>query len=177
MFYKDERLALLIDGPNLHSASKSLGLDIDYKRMKQEFSRRGKLLRMSYYTAINENDEYNPVRPLTDWLSYNGIAVRSKPTKEFTDSMGRVRYKGSMTVELTTDALMLADHVDHIVLGTGDGDYRYLVEKLQDKGLRVSIMSSLKSSPPMVSDDLRRQADNFIDLDDLREVIQREPRT
>ncbi|MBO9428379.1 NYN domain-containing protein [Sulfitobacter sp. R18_1] len=177
MFYKDERLALLIDGPNLHSATKSLSLEIDYKRMKQEFARRGRLLRMVYYTALNEKDEYNPVRPLTDWLSYNGISVKTKPVKEYTDALGRPRFKGSMTVELTTDAMMIAEHVDHMVLGTGDGDYRYLVEKLQDMGKRVSIMSSLKSSPPMVSDELRRQADNFIDIDDLREVIEREARS
>mgnify|MGYP003624372483 FL=1 len=176
MFYKDERLALFIDGSNLYAAAKSLGFDIDYKLLRQEFVRRGRLLRANYYTALLENDEYSPIRPLVDWLNYNGFTMVTKPAKEYTDSMGRRKVKGNMDIELAVDAMELAPRVDHIVIFSGDGDFRPLVEYLQRQGVRVSVVSTIRSQPPMISDDLRRQADNFIELDDLREVIGRPPR-
>jgi len=173
MFYRDERLALFIDGSNLYATAKSLGFDIDYKRLRSEFMRRGKLLRAFYYTALLENDEYSPIRPLVDWLNYNGFTMVTKPAKEYTDSMGRKKVKGNMDIELAVNAMELAPHVDHMVLFSGDGDYRPLVESLQRKGVRVSVVSTIRSQPPMISDDLRRQADNFIELDELRDVIGR----
>lgn len=176
MFYKDERLALFIDGSNLYAAARTLGFDIDYKLLRQEFMRRGKLLRAFYYTALLENDEYSPIRPLVDWLNYNGFTMVTKPAKEFTDSQGRRKVKGNMDIELAVDALELAPYVDHIVIFSGDGDFRPLVESVQRKGVRVSVVSTIRSSPPMISDDLRRQADNFIDLEDLRDVIGRPAR-
>ena len=176
MFYKDERLALFIDGSNLYAAAKTLGFDIDYKLLRQEFMRRGKLLRAFYYTALLENDEYSPIRPLVDWLNYNGFSMVTKPAKEYTDSMGRRKFKGDMDIELAVDAMELAPRVDHIVIFSGDGDFRPLVESLQRQGVRVSVVSTIRSQPPMISDDLRRQADNFIELDDLRDVIGRPPR-
>ncbi len=176
MFYKDERLALLIDGTNLYAATKALGFDIDYKLLRQEFMRRGKLLRAFYYTALLENEEYSPIRPLVDWLHYNGFAMVTKPAKEFTDSQGRRRVKGNMDIELTVNAMELAPHVDHIVLFSGDGDFRPLVESLQRQGVRVSVVSTIRSQPPMIADELRRQTDNFIELDELKDVIGRQPR-
>ena len=176
MFYKDERLALFIDGSNLYAAAKALGFDIDYKLLRQEFMRRGKLLRAFYYTALLENDEYSPIRPLVDWLHYNGFTMVTKPAKEYTDSQGRRKVKGNMDIELTVDAMELAPRVDHIVLFSGDGDFRPLVESLQRQGVRVSVVSTIRSQPPMIADELRRQADNFIELDELREVIGRPPR-
>ena len=176
MFYKDERLALFIDGSNLYAAAKTLGFDIDYKLLRQEFMRRGKLLRAFYYTALLENDEYSPIRPLVDWLNYNGFSMVTKPAKEYPDSMGRRKVKGDMDIELAVDAMELAPRVDHIVIFSGDGDFRPLVESLQRQGVRVSVVSTIRSQPPMISDDLRRQADNFIELDDLRDVIGRPPR-
>ena len=173
MFYRDERLALFIDGSNLYATAKSLGFDIDYKRLRSEFMRRGKLLRAFYYTALLENDEYSPIRPLVDWLNYNGFTMVTKPAKEYTDSMGRKKVKGNMDIELAVNAMELAPHVDHIVLFSGDGDYRPLIESLQRQGVRVSVVSTIRSQPPMISDDLRRQADNFIELDELRDVIGR----
>ena len=167
MFYKDERLALFIDGSNLYAAAKTLGFDIDYKLLRQEFMRRGKLLRAFYYTALLENDEYSPILPLVDWLNYNGYSMVTKPAKEYTDSMGRRKVKGNMDI---------APRVDHIVIFSGDGDFRPLVESLQRQGVRVSVVSTIRSQPPMISDDLRRQADNFIELEDLRDVIGRPPR-
>ncbi|TNC70330.1 NYN domain-containing protein [Rubellimicrobium roseum] len=176
MFYRDDRLALFIDGSNLYAAAKALGFDIDYKLLRAEFARRGKLVRAFYYTALLENDEYSPIRPLVDWLNYNGFTMRTKPAKEYTDSLGRRKVKGNMDVELCVDALELAGHIDHAVIFSGDGDFKPLVEALQRKGVRVSVCSTIRSQPPMISDDLRRQADNFIDLEDLKEVVGRPPR-
>ena len=176
MFYRDERLALFIDGSNLYAAARALAFDIDYKLLRSEFMQRGKLLRAFYYTALLENDDYSPIRPLVDWLHYNGFTMVTKPAKEYTDSMGRRKVKGNMDIELTVDAMELAPRVDHIVLFSGDGDFRPLVESLQRSGVRVSVVSTIRSQPPMISDDLRRQADNFIELEELKEVIGRPPR-
>ena len=173
MFYRDERLALLIDGANLYSSAKALGFDIDYKLLRQEFVNRGKLLRAIYYTALVENDDYSPIRPLADWLNYNGFTMVSKAAKEFTDSQGHKKIKGNMDVEITVDALELAPHLDHIVLFSGDGDFRPMIESVQRQGVRVSVVSTIRSQPPMIADELRRQCDNFIDLDDLRDAIGR----
>lgn len=176
MFYRDERLALFIDGSNLYAASKALSFDIDYKKLRQEFMRRGRLLRANYYTALLENDDYSPIRPLVDWLAYNGFSMITKVAKEYTDSQGRRKVKGNMEIDLAVDAMEMANHVDHIVLFSGDGDYKPLVEALQRKGVRVSVVSTIRSQPSMISDELRRQCDNFIELEELREVIGRPPR-
>ncbi|MDB2598547.1 NYN domain-containing protein, partial [Paracoccaceae bacterium] len=158
---------------NLYAAAKSLGFDIDYKLLRTEFMRRGKLLRAFYYTALLDNEEYSPIRPLVDWLNYNGFTMITKAAKEFTDSQGRRKVKGNMDIELTVNAMELAPHVDHIVLFSGDGDFRPLVESLQRQGVRVSVVSTVRSQPPMIADELRRQADNFIELEGLRDVVGR----
>lgn len=176
MFYKDERLALFIDGPNLYTTARSLGFEIDYKLLRQEFMLRGKLLRAFYYTALLENDEYSPIRPLVDWLHYNGYTTVTKLAKEYTDSQGRRKVKGNMDIELTVDAMELAPRVDHIVLFSGDGDFRPLTASLQRQGVRVSVVSTIRSKPPMINDELRRQVDNFIELEQLKDVIGRPPR-
>ena len=176
MFYRDERLALFIDGSNLYAAAKALGFDIDYKKLRQEFAARGKLVRAFYYTALVEDQEYSPIRPLVDWLDYNGFSMVTKTAKEYTDATGRRKVKGNMDIELAVDALEVAPTLDHIVLFSGDGDFRVLVQALQRRGVRVSVVSTIRSQPPMIADDLRRQADNFIDLEDLRSIIGREPR-
>lgn len=172
MFYKDERLALFIDGPNTYSAAKGLGFDIDYKLLRAEFLKRGKLARIYYYTAVSdEEDEYSPIRPLLDWLTYNGFTVRTKQARTYTDQEGRRKVKGNTTVELAVDALELAPRIDHVVIFSGDGDLAPLVEALQRKGVRVSVVSTITTRPPMIADELRRQADNFIELGSLRELI------
>jgi uncharacterized LabA/DUF88 family protein len=176
MFYRDERLALFIDGANLYAAAKSLSFDIDYKLLRQEFMRRGKLIRAFYYTALLESEDYSPIRPLVDWLHYTGFTMVTKPAKEFIDSQGRRKVKGNMDIELCVDAMELAPRLDHAVLFSGDGDYKPLVESLQRQGVRVSVVSTIRSQPPMIADELRRQADNFIELDELKEVIGRPPR-
>lgn len=175
-FYKTERLALFIDGANLYSAGKTLGVEVDYRKLLEEFRRRGQLLRAYYYTALVENDDYSPIRPLVDWLQYNGFKVVTKPAKEYTDASGRRRIKGDMDVEITVDMLNLCDRVDHVVLFSGDGDLTRLVEAVQERGVRVSVVSSVKTSPPMIADELRRAADTFIELADLAELVGRPPR-
>src|ERR671925_1480406 len=172
-FYPNERLALFIDGANLYATAKALGFDIDYKRLLALFRSKGQLVRALYYTALAEDQEYSSIRPLVDWLDYNGYTMVTKPTKEFTDAMGRRRIKGNMDIELAIDMLEMAHHIDHAILFSGDGDFRRLVEAVQRKGVRVSVVSTIRSSPPMVSDDLRRQADNFIELQDLAPSIMR----
>ena len=161
---EQERTALFIDGANLYATAKTLGFDIDYKRLLREFQSKGRLIRAFYYTALVEDQEYSSIRPLVDWLDYNGYAVVTKPTKEFVDSMGRRKVKGNMDIELAVDAMEMAGSLDHMVLFSGDGDFRSLVEAVQRRGVRVSVVSTVTTQPPMVADELRRQADEFIDL-------------
>jgi len=172
-FYESERVALFIDGANLYSAARALGFDIDYRRLLKVFREKGRMVRAYYYTALVEDQEYSPIRPLIDWLDYNGYTIVTKPTKEFTDSTGRRKIKGNMDIELAIDVMEMAEHLDHIVLFSGDGDFRRLVEAVQRKGVRVTVVSTVRSSPPMVADELRRQADRFIELDSLSGDIAR----
>lgn len=174
-FYQTERVALFIDGANLYATSKSLGFDIDYKRLLSLFRQKSQLVRALYYTALAEDQEYSSIRPLIDWLDYNGYTMVTKPTKEFTDATGRRKIKGNMDIELAVDAMRLSETLDHIVLFSGDGDFKSLVAALQQRGKRVSVISTLQTQPPMVSDELRRQADQFIDLADLETLIGRDP--
>lgn len=169
-----ERFALFIDGANLYATSKSLGFDIDYRRLLKEYQSSGYLVRAFYYTALVEDQEYSSIRPLIDWLDYNGYSVVTKPVKEFTDSLGRRKVKGNMDIELAVDAMELAPFIDHMVLFSGDGDFRSLVEAMQRKGVRVSVVSTVTTQPPMIADDLRRQADVFLDLADLQTKIGRD---
>ncbi|MDQ2102042.1 LabA-like NYN domain-containing protein [Azospirillum isscasi] len=164
---------MFIDGANLYAAARSLGFDIDYKRLRDGFASEGRLVRAFYYTALVEDQEYSPIRPLVDWLDYNGYTMVTKPTKEFTDASGRRKIKGNMDIELAIDVMEMAERVDHILLFSGDGDFRRLVEAVQRKGVRVSVISTVRSQPPMVADELRRQADNFIELQDLAPSIAR----
>ncbi|MEJ0062283.1 MAG: NYN domain-containing protein [Alphaproteobacteria bacterium] len=173
IFYKEERMAVFIDGANLYAAARGLGFDIDYRRLLELFANKGRLVRAFYYTALVENEEYSPIRPLVDWLDYNGYTMVTKPTKEFTDAFGRRKIKGNMDIELAIDVMEMSDRVEHIVIFSGDGDFRRLVEAVQRKGVRVSVVSTMRSQPPMVADELRRQADNFIELQDLAAMISR----
>ncbi len=170
-----EKTAFFIDGANLYKAARNLGFDIDYKSLLAKSQAECQLVRASYYTAIQEDrdQDYSPLRPLVDWLDYNGYTMVTKTTREFTDQQGRKRYKGSTDIELVVDMMLLADRLDHVVIFSGNGDFRRAIEAIQAKGVRVTVISTVKSSPPMASDELRRQADNFIDLAELEAVIGR----
>jgi len=169
------RIALFIDGANLHATAKALGFDIDYKRLLTDFQNRGTLVRAFYYTAIIEDQEYSSIRPLVDWLDYNGYTVVTKATKEFIDASGRRKVKGSMDIELAVDAMELAGQIDQMMLFSGNGDFRSLVAAVQRRGVRVTVVSTIATQPPMIADDLRRQADAFIDLRELQPKISRDP--
>src|SRR5438445_13665001 len=172
-FYDNERVALFIDGANLYSAGRALLFDIDYRRLLKVFRDKGRMVPAYYYTALVEDQEYSPIRPLIDWLDYNGYTMVTKPTKEFTDAMGRRKIKGNMDIELAIDMLDMAQYLDHAVLFSGDGDFRRLVEAVQRRGVRVSVVSTLRSQPPMATDDPRRQAGTFIELQDLAPQVMR----
>jgi uncharacterized LabA/DUF88 family protein len=176
-FYPTDKIALFIDGANLYSAAKGLNFDIDYKKLLDEFRKRGILIRAYYYTTLVEDQDYSPIRPLVDWLDYNGFAVVTKSAREFTDAMGRKRIRGDMDIEIAVDMMEIAAKADHLVLFSGDGDFRRVIESVQQKGVRVTVVSTVKSQPPMASDDLRRQADSFVDLADLSNIIGRPRQT
>ena len=173
-FYPEEKLAVFIDGANLYAAAKSLDIEIDYQLLLDWLGDQSRLVRAFYYTALIEDQDYSPIRPLVDWLDYNGYKMVTKPAKEYTDQHGRRKVKGNMDIELAIDMMETAEHADHILLFSGDGDFRRLVESVQRKGVRVSVVSTIETQPSMLADELRRQADHFIELNKLREFIARE---
>ena len=176
-FYKDERILLLIDGANLYAACRQLNIEIDYSKLLGEFRSKGRMLRANYYIVLADNeDNFSAVRPLVDWLAHNGFSVVKKLVREFADTDGRKRAKGSMDVDITIDALELAPYVDHIVLFTGNGDFRRLVEVLKAKGKRVSIVSTAETQPPVACEELRKEADNFIEIMKISDRITRPSR-
>jgi uncharacterized LabA/DUF88 family protein len=168
-----EKVALFIDGDGLFHTAKALGFDIDFKRLLTEFCMRGSLLRSYYYTTVSSDDEHQPRRPLIDWLDYNGYTVLAKPQKVFDDGEGRRKFKRNIAVEIAVAALEVAKYVDQLVLFSGDGDLRSLVEALQRNGVRVTVVSTMRTTPPMIADELRRQADEFVELYNLRDAIGR----
>lgn len=167
--------ALFVDGANLHLTAKALGFEIDYRKLLAEFQSRATVLRASFYTVIMEGQEYSSIQPLLDWLNYNGFTVLSKPVKESVDARGRRKIRGSMAIEIVVDAMRLAAHVDQMVLFSGNGDFRPLIKAVQRQGVQVSVVSSVCTHPPMIADELRHQADTFIDLMELKNVIGRAP--
>ncbi len=179
-FLPQDRTCLFIDGANLYSASRNLGFDVDYRNLLAYFRRQTNVVRAYYYSALLDTEEYSPLKPLTDWLAYNGYTLVTKTAREFTDALGRRRVKGNMDVELAVDMLELAPRIDHAVLFSGDSDFRRLVEAVQRQGVRVTVISSVRTTPPMAADELRRQADAFLDLAEIAPEFTRrqtEPRT
>ena len=172
-FYKDERVALFIDGANLYAASKALDFDIDYRKLLDYFSSRSHLLRANYYTLLSEDQDYSPLRPLVDWLDYNGFHVITNPIREYTDYQGRRKTKGTIGIDMTVDAMEMVGKIDHAVIFTGDTDFQSLVHAVQKQGMRVTIISTIKTNPSMIADELRRQADHFLDITELQPSISR----
>jgi len=171
------KVGLFIDGPNLHAMSKALGFEIDFKALLDEFQRLGSTLRAFYYTTIPEGQTNRSIRLLVDWLDYNGYTVVTKTTKEFFDTNGRRKIKGNINIELAVDMMGLARQFDQVVLFSGDGGVRPLVEAVQRRGVRVTVVSTISSQPPMIADELRRQADEFTDLFVLRLKLSRKTPT
>ncbi|MFZ4601108.1 MAG: NYN domain-containing protein [Caulobacterales bacterium] len=176
LFRPDERIALFIDGANVHGATRALGVDLDWRRLLEAFKASARFVRASYYTALIDDQDFSPIRPLVDWLDYNGFKVVTKPARDYVDATGRRRWKGNMDVDIAVDIMEAAAHLDHVVLFSGDGDFVSLVEAVQRRGLRVTVLSTIRTSPPMAADELRRVADAFVDLADLAEHVGRAPR-
>jgi uncharacterized LabA/DUF88 family protein len=172
---ESEKTALFIDGANLYKAARALGFDMDYKSLLAKSRAASQLVRAYYFTSIQEDREqdYSPLRPLVDWLDYNGYTMVTKLAREFTDATGRKRFKGSTDIELAVEMMALAPRIDHMILFSGNGDFRRSIEAVQAQGVRVSVVSTIKSQPPMASDELRRQADRFFDLAELEKDIGR----
>ena len=171
--YPNERIALFIDGANLYSTARALNADLDFSKLLEMYRASGILVRAYYYTAVIEGEEFSPIKPLVDWLDYNGFTVVTKPVKRFTDAQGHSRTKGNMDIEIAVDMLELTPRVDHMVLFSGDGDFRRLVQAVQARGVRVTVVSTLRTQPPQIADELRRQADAFVELQDLLPEIGR----
>lgn len=167
------RIALFIDGLNLYATSRALGFDIDHRLLLKQFESQGTLLRAFYYTRTSEDLEVSSVRPFIDWLDYNGFTVITKPTRACIDTSGQRVVKCSMDIDLAVDVLELAGHVDRIVLFSGDGNFRRLVMAVQRRGVHVTVVSTGATQPAMVAHGLRRQADAFIDLLELKPKIGR----
>jgi uncharacterized LabA/DUF88 family protein len=172
---QQERIAVFIDGTNLYATARSLDLQIDYKRLLEEFRKRGRLIRVVYYVALLEDEDAPGMRPFLDWLSCNGYRVVTKSPREVVDRFGHPKVKCNMEIEMTVNVMELVPHLDHVVLVSGDGDLRALVQGVQRKGVRVSVVSTARTRPAIVANDLRRQADEFIDLADLGPRLEREP--
>lgn len=176
ILHEEDRFAIMIDGANFYQSARALGLDIDYRSLLDTFALYARLVRACYYTALLDGQDYSPIRPLVDWLDYNGYNVVTKPLKEFTDAAGRRKFKGNMQIELAVDAMEISQHLDHIVLFSGDGSFCRLIEALQRKGLRVTVVSTIRTQPSMIADELRRQTDTFLELQELGPFIARKPR-
>jgi len=176
LIHPDERVVVLIDGANLYSASKALGVDMDYRKLLDEFAQHGRFIRATYYTALVEDQDFSPIRPLVDWLDYNGYNLVTKPAKDYIDAAGRRRFKGDMDVEIAVDLLDAAAYADHAFLFSGDGDFVAAINAAKRRGLKVTAVSTIKTNPPMAADELRRAADAFLDITDILNLIGRPPR-
>lgn len=100
--------------------------------------------------------------------------MATKATNEFVDASGRRKVKSNIDLEIAVDAMELADRIDEMVLCSGNGDFRPLVEPVQRHGVRVTVVSSLATQPSMIADELRREADVFCDIRELRSRIGRD---
>ncbi len=159
-----KRAAIIIDGPNAKASANAAGFQVDYKKLLDFYSQEFDVFRAMYFTALPPRAVEAPIHKLTDWLGYNGYNVISKETKEYEQLDGSVKTKGNMDVEITVHTLELSKHVHELIFFTGDGDFRFLLETVQRSGLRATVIAARG----VVSDDLRKQADRYVDLADMR---------
>ncbi len=171
--YAAGRIALLIDGPNLYATAKALGFEIDFKRLLHHFEQQGSLLRAFYFSPTSEDHQFSPLRPLMDWLAYNRFTVVTKASKEFLDASGNRKVKANLDVDIAVKAMEIAREIDQMTLFSGDGSFRSLVRAVQRRGVQVTVVSTASIRPAIIADELRRQADLFIDLAELQPIIGR----
>ena len=167
------KVAIFIDGSNLWQTCRNLNMKINFKQLR-EWAAEQNTIWLGYYTGLVSNrDEENPLIKMTDWLSYNGYIVVKKQasTVNSNDSDEERIIKGNIDVDITVDMMLMAENVDTIILFSGDGDFIPVVEAVQRKyGVYVICVSSTKPVN-IVSGELRRKVNQFIELDDLRETI------
>lgn len=161
---EDMTAAVMIDGLNTHYCFKSLGFSPDYKKMLDYFKRITILKKVYYFVVIDKDQEENSIIRLIDWLDYNGFICKVTDTDE--------RNKG-IQVDFTVQVMKLIPVVDHYVLFTGNSQFVPLVRHLDDAGKVVTVCSTMLNQK-MVSDSLRRAADNFVELNDLRPFIEKD---
>lgn len=169
------KVVALIDGLSLHRSARSLGFVCDFKKLKEWLGKvcvpGANLVRVHYYTPLEDSDQHSDLRPLVDWLDYNGFSVFEKYFVRREN--GTIPFV-SILPELYTDALMYTHtSISHFVLFVGDSDYAPLINALKSRGASVIVVSSLKDSNAPVADVLRRSSDSFVDLLDIANLISR----
>lgn len=167
----DERVSFFIEGANFYAAAKTGNVTVDYRKLLSHFEDNSIFKRAYYYTAVAEDQEYNSIKPLLDFLEYNGYSLVTKPLKEFIDGQGRRKTKGSLDVEMTVDMLNACKFSDHIVLFSGDSDFLPVIQEMKRNGIRVTVVSHMET----VADDIRRAADRFVNLMHVAPLIGRPP--
>lgn len=167
---------MLIDGPSIYQICRSLDVEIDYQALRSIFADAGYLVQARYYTTILNDQLYSPLRPLIDWLSYNGFIVVTRTMKAGQDSEQCRRLDHGIVVALAVDAIEISSRLDHVILFTGNGDFLRLVQLLQRRTVRTTVVGTVNGPSSMSSDELRRQADTFVDLRALVPFVGRGPR-
>lgn len=165
-----ERIGLFIDGISLQHAANVLQMKLDFKRLLQLFQQRGHLVGANYYSVIPPQPAADTAKPLLDWLSYNGFNVLARSSPHAGDAENIL----SLAVDISVDAMQRAAHLDHVVLISACRELQSLICALKTMGRRVSVVSTMRGhSTP---DELRRHADIFLDLEELRPIIAAEPK-
>ncbi|MBN8990108.1 MAG: NYN domain-containing protein [Rhizobiales bacterium] len=167
-----QRLALFIDGAYLASAAAALGFETDFKRLLQAFRLQGTMVRAAYYSASDDQPRA-PLRPLLDWLAYNGYTVFGRKIRSYPGPDGVRKKLPRIELEIVIHAMDLSPRIDHMILFSANGDFRRLVAAVQRRGVRVTVVSTLHAPTLIVADELRRQADAFVELRDLRSSLER----
>lgn len=167
------RISVLVDGSNVHATLRELDFAIDWGKILGGFAPE-ELHSAHYFTAMLPIDVPNSLKPLVDYLAHNGWHVITKAADTHY-KLGVAKVKGNMDVELACTAMELGKKVTDVILFTGDGDFVFLVEKLQAMGVEVTVVSTCKTQPSMCSGKLRRAANRFIDLFDIQDEVSRNP--
>lgn len=161
---------VLIDGSNLYESARALSMKVDYKRLLDLLNEDGALLRAYYFTALPDRSIENWIHKQVDWMMNNGYSVISKPMKEYVDASGRKKQKGNIDMEIAVCAMTQAQLATEIWIFSGDGDFAVLIKALQE---RFAVKVYVVSSSTLVSHELRRQADKYIPLEDIRQDIEK----
>lgn len=163
-----KRIALFVDGSNFSVSLKAAGFRVDYQKIREYFAEMGDLVGSFYFTALPPRDEPSSIRNLTDSLQHKGWNLVTKEIKVFRDQP-IAKTKGNMDIEMVVKAWTLSNVITDLILFSGDGDFRAMVEKLQDVGVRVTVISYHSTDTRnMTSNDLRKAVHEFINLPLLR---------